>query len=72
MPKKGFEFISSRKDGTVRFNFGLMLLPVEVHFILKEQDCKKYVLGARGTGHVEMVLALLTKVVILYIGATIV
>lgn len=70
--KNGFELISSRRDGTVIFNLGLVLLPIEINPILKKQHCTKDALGARGNGFVKMVHALLTKIITLYMGAIIV
>lgn len=45
LPEKSLEFVSSRADGTVTFNFSLMLLLVEVDLILEEQGGKKDTLG---------------------------
>lgn len=70
--KKSFEFISSRRDSTITLNLRLVLILIKVDPISKEQNYKKNILETRGTGHIEMVLILLTEVVALYMGATIV
>lgn len=36
LPKKGFEFVSSKKDSTIAINLSLVLLLVEVDLILDE------------------------------------
>lgn len=48
-----------------------MLLPAKIDYILKEQSCTKDALKTYNTGYIKMVFALLTKVVLLYIEATI-
>lgn len=72
LPKKGIEFVASRRNDTVVFNLNFMLLPTKVDHILEKQGYKKIMLGARDTSHIKIVLILLTKVVILHIGAIIV
>lgn len=70
--EKSLEFVPSRKDGTVTFNLGLVLLPVEVNPIPKKQGYKGYALRAHDTWRVKIILALLTKIIALYVGATLV
>lgn len=72
LSEKSLEFISSRRDGIVTFNLGLMLLPAKVNSIPKERGCKKDALRAYGTGYVKMILALSTKVVVLHMGTFII
>lgn len=36
LPKKNFEFVPSRRNGTVAFNLGLVLLPKDVDLMSKE------------------------------------
>lgn len=72
LPEKGLEFVLSRRDNTVAFNLSLVLLPVEVNDIPEEQGHEGGALEARGTGHLEIVFALSTKVVALYLGAILV
>lgn len=45
---------------------------VKVNFFLEERGRKANSLGVRGTGHVQMVLALSTEVLVLDVVATIV
>lgn len=47
------------------FDLCFMLLPAETDFFSKERGCKGDALVYWGTGHVEMVLALTAKIVIL-------
>lgn len=70
--KKSFEFVSSRRNGIVAFNLGFIVLPVEVDPILEKYSYKRDTLGARGTNHMKIVLALLIKVVVLNIWTTII
>lgn len=67
LTKKSFEFVSSRRDKTVVLNLSFMLLPAEIDLILKKQGCERVSLLARGTGCIEIVLVLLTKVVTVYV-----
>lgn len=64
--EKGFEFISSKEDSTLVLNLGLLLLLVEFDPILKEQGCKKDTLVANSASRVKIILALLTKIVAVY------
>ena len=70
--EKSLKFVSNKANGLVAPNLGLMLLPVEVNPILEKQGCKGYALGARGTGNIKIIIVLLTEIVVLYIGATII
>lgn len=67
--EKNFEFIPSGRDGIVIFNFGFMLLLAKVDFISKEQSYKRDALKTFNIDHIEIILALLIKVVILHIKA---
>lgn len=49
-----------------------MVLPIEVNLMPEKQGRKRYALGARGTDHVKIVFALLTKVIVLHIEITII
>lgn len=69
--EKSLKFVLSKKDGIVIFNLGLILLLVKVDSILEKQGCKKNALRAHVIGYVKIVLALLTKVVVLNIKGTI-
>lgn len=70
--KKGLKFVSSRSDGTIAFNFGLVPWPAEVDSIPEKRGHKGYMLAACGTGHVEIIFAVTTKVITFHVGATIV
>lgn len=70
--EKSFKFVPNRGDGIVTFNLGLMLLLAEVDLIPEKQSRKEDMFGARGTGRVKIVFALLTEVLIFYIRATLV
>lgn len=71
LSEKSLKFISSRRNSTVALNLSLVLLSADVDLILKEQNCKRYLLGARGIGHVNIVFGLLAKEIALYIRATV-
>lgn len=71
LPKKGFEFIPSRKNSTITLNWSFVLLLAKIDLILEEQDEKKDTLRARSTDYVKIVFILLTKVVTLYMKAII-
>lgn len=70
--KKDFEFVLTKKDGTIVFSLSLMLLLVKIDFISEKQDCKRDVLKIYSIGYIEIVFALLTKVIALYIEAIII
>lgn len=72
MLKKGLEFKSNKKNNIDVFNLRLMVLLIEVNLMPEKQSYKKNVLGVRGTGHVKIVFALLTKVVVFHRGITII
>ena len=60
---KDLEFVLSERSNLIALNLGLVLLPAEVDSISEEQGRKRNALMARGTGRVEMILALSTEVV---------
>lgn len=68
MPKKGFEFVSSKKDDTIIFKLGLILLPA----YFGRTRLQKKLVRTRDISCIKMIFALLTKVATLYIRATIV
>lgn len=72
LSKKGFKFVLNREDNIIIFNLGLMLLLAKLDLILKEQGYKKDVLRICNTGHIKISFVLLTEVIALYIGVTIV
>lgn len=72
LTEKSLEFVPSKGGGLVALNLGLVLLPAEVNPIPEERGREGNTLGPRGTGRVEMVLTLLTEVVALHMGTTIV
>lgn len=69
LSEKNLEFVSSKKNGTIKFNLGLMHLPAEIDSILKKQGYKGDALGVCGIGHIKIVLVPLTKVVEFHMGA---
>lgn len=70
--EKDLKFVENKKNSIAVFNLSLLLLPTKVDFILVEQSYKKNMLRACATSGVKMVLALSTKVVRLYMRATII
>lgn len=72
LSEKSFELVPSRKDGTVIFNLGLVLLPAKVDSIPEERGCKGDALGACGIDHIKTGIALFIEVVALYVEANIV
>lgn len=65
--EKSLEFILSNEGGIVALNLGFILLLAEVDFISKKQSRKRDKLVIHGPGRVKMILALSTKIVVLYI-----
>ena len=65
--KKNFEFISNRKNSTIAFNLGFMLLLEKTDSILKKQSCKKDMLLACSSYYIKIILILLIKVLAVYI-----
>lgn len=61
--KKGLKFM---------FDLGLVLLLAEIDFVTEEQSWKRPTLRACGIGHIEMILTLPTKVVVFYIGISVI
>lgn len=70
--KKSLKFVPNKESGPITLNLGFMLLPTEVDLILEKQSCKENALMAYGTSCVKIILALLTKVIPLYMQAFII
>ena len=70
--EKSLEFVLNKSGCFVALNLGLVLLPAEVDLIPEKRGYEGNKLGAHGTSTVKKILALLTKVVILYIRAPII
>lgn len=70
--EKGFKLVPSRESNTVAFDLGLILLLVEIDLISEEQIHRKHVLKACGISHVKIIFALSTKVVIFYMGISVI
>lgn len=70
--EKNYKFVTSRRDGTIIFYLGPVLLLAEVNPISEKLGHKKYILGACNIGRVKIVLLLLIKIVVLYIEVIIV
>lgn len=65
--KKDLKFILNRKNGIIMFKLSFMLLPAKVDSIAKKQDHKGNAFKTCGTGCIQIILALLTKIVALHI-----
>ena len=70
--EKSLQFLLSKKNDIVAFDFSLILLLIEIDSIPEEQSRKRDALRACGTGRIEIVFAFLTEVIALYVEATIV
>ena len=70
--EKGLGFISSEGGDPVALKLGLVLLPVKVDSVLKEQSREENMFEPRSIGRVKMVLTLSTEVITLHVGTTIV
>ena len=70
--EKSLEFIPSEKSGLVALNLGLMLLLAKINPVSEERSRKENTLGSRSTGRVEIVLALLTEIIALYMQVSII
>lgn len=66
MLKKSLEFVLSRRDSIFAFNLSLILLPAKIDLISEKQSYKKDMLITHGISRVKIILALLTKVIALY------
>lgn len=51
LSEKSLKFILSRKNDTIVFKFGLILLPMKAGSIPEKQSCKKYALVDYSTGY---------------------
>lgn len=65
--EKSSEYILFKVNNLILLNLSLILLLAEINPIIKKQSWKKNVLMAFITSCIKMVLALLTKIVALYI-----
>lgn len=72
LPKKGLEFILNKRESTVIFNLGHMLLLTKVGLIPEKQGNKENVFKTYGIDCVKMLLVLSIKVIPLYMRATLV
>ena len=70
--EKDLEFVPSRGSGIVIFNLSFVLLPAEVNPVLEEQSRKGDMFVTCGSGYVEMILTLTTKIIALHVRAPIV
>lgn len=70
--EKNLKFIPSKRSGTIVFNLNLVLLPAEVDLISEEQSRKRDALIAHSISRIKIILALLRKIVALYMQALIV
>lgn len=65
--KKSLKFVLGKRNGPITFDLGLILLPVKIDPLIKEQNCKKYAFGTFCTSGFEMIFILPIKVVAFYI-----
>lgn len=70
--EKSLEFVLNRRNGTIIFNFSLVLLLIKVDPISEKQSCKKNTLGACSIGCIKIIFAQSKKVIALHIRAIIV
>ena len=67
--EKIFEFVLDSKDNTITFNLSFVLLLANINLISEKHGYKKDALMYYSFDYVNMVLALLTKIVTFYIQA---
>lgn len=67
LPKKTLKFSLYNRKNLVSFNSYLVLLPIKIYFIIDKQNYKKYIFMAYNINCLEIVIALLIKIVIFYI-----
>lgn len=60
--KKGFEFILSKKGGTIEFDLNFILLSAKIDLVAEKQSRKKNAFKTCGIGHIKMIFILPTKV----------
>lgn len=72
MLEKDLKFVLSKKDSIIIFNLSLVLLPAEVDLIAEKEGYKGDMFRSCDTSYVKMILALLTKIIALYIQGYIV
>lgn len=65
--EKGIEFVLYKGSNFVLLNLSLMLLSTKVNYITKKRDYEKNAVMAHATSNVEIILALLTEILTLYI-----
>ena len=66
LPKKGLEFVPSRRNAIVAFNLSFLLLLAEVNLVSKKQGQKGDAFVSCDSNHIKMIFTLLTEVIILY------
>lgn len=72
MLEKGLKFVLNRRDGIIVFNLSFILLLAKVDLIIEQQGCKENALVICSTGRIEMIFALLIKVITFYMQAFII
>lgn len=70
MVEKNLKFIPNGRGSAFNLNFVLLL--AEVDLVLEKQGCKRDILVAHGSGQIEKIFALITKVVTLYVQTLII
>lgn len=64
--QKDLKFVLKEKSNPITFDWGLILLLIEVNLILKKQNCKKYIFMAFDSSSLKIGLILLTKIILFY------
>lgn len=70
--KKGLEFVPSKRDSTIMFNFGLVPPSPEIDPIAEGSNRKRYAIRTRGIGCIKMILALPIEVITFYVGTLVI
>lgn len=67
LPKKNLKVVLSKRDNIIVFDLSFILLTSKIDSIIDKQSCKKNALKACGIGYIEIIFALLIKIIALYI-----
>lgn len=72
LSEKSFEFVPTKESSTIAIKLNLVLLAVKIDLVLKKQSRQGHALRARSTGRIQIIFALPTKVVVFYMGTSII
>ena len=67
LPKEGFEFVLSSRNGIVAFNLNFVLLPAEINLVSEKRGCKRDAFVARDSDRIKIIFTLSIEVIALYI-----